>query len=314
MKIAYLLPLLSLTGLTLANAEVDFEKQILPLIEKTCVDCHKAPYEEDGKLKKPKAGLRFDAAWAIIAGGENGKVIELGKPEDSEFHLRVTLPEDDDDFMPPKGDPWTKDEVKLVALWIKEGAKFGKWEGNLEGKPEEVKPEVYISATQLHYEKLAEGLSAAAEGEIAKVSEKGGRVTPLAVNNPLLIVDYLVERDNTKDENVAAIGSIGQNVAQLNLSRTQITDAGLAPVGDLPRLTRLDLHETQITDAGLKHLSGLKNLQYLNLYETQVSDAGIAELGKIKGLKNVYLWKSKVTEKGAAQLQKALPDAKVNFK
>ncbi|MFT5466534.1 MAG: hypothetical protein ACI8UO_001634 [Verrucomicrobiales bacterium] len=314
MKIAHLLPLLSLAGLVSAQAEVNFEKEVLPLLEKSCNGCHKAPYEEEGKIKKPKAGLRFDAAWAIIAGGENGKVVEPGKPEESELHVRVTLPEDDDDFMPPKGDVWTKKEVELVALWIKEGAKFGDWEGNLEGKPEETKPEIYVSATQLHYEKLADGLKAAAEADLKKVTDKGGRVTPLAIGNPLVRVDYLVERDNTKDENIATIAAIGGNIAQLDLSRTQITDAGLAPLSELPRLTRLDLHSTQITDAGLAHLSGLKNLMYLNLYDTQVSDKAVDALGKLKGLKNVYLWQSKVTEKGAKKLQQLLPDAKVNFK
>lgn len=314
MKIAHLLPLLSLAGLAISNAEVDFEKQILPLLDKACIECHKAPYEEDGRLKKPKAGLRFDAKWAIEMGGDNGSVLEPGKPESSEMHVRVTLPEDDDDFMPPKGDPWTKEEVELVALWIKEGAKFGSWEGNLEGKPEEKKVEVYVSAVQVHYEKLADGLKAASDESIAKVEEQGGRVTPLAVNNPLLRVDFLVKRDDTTDDKVAAIGSISENIAQLELQRTKVTDAGLAPVADLPRLTRLDLNSTEVGDAGLKHLSGLENLQYLNLYQTKVSDAGLAEIGKIKSLKNVYLWKSEVTEAGAKKLQKQLPDAKVNFK
>lgn len=314
-KIASLLPLVSLAGLAAAKAEVDFEKQVLPLFEKACIECHKAPFEEDGRLKKPKAGLRLDAAWAIMAGGENGKVVEPGKPEDSELHVRVTLPEDDDDFMPPKGDPWTKEEVELVGLWIKEGAKFGSWEGNLEGKPEETeKTEVYVSEIQLHYEKLAQGLKPAAEGDIKKVTDKGGRVTPLAVGNPLVRVDYLVERDNTGDEQVAAIAAIGGNIAQLDLSRTQITDAGLAPVSELSRLTRLDLHSTQVGDGGLEHLAGLENLRYLNLYDTQVSDAGVEAIGKLKGLTNVYLWQSKVTPKGAEKLQQLLPDAKVNFK
>ncbi|MEM7010029.1 MAG: c-type cytochrome domain-containing protein [Verrucomicrobiota bacterium] len=314
MKIAHLLPLLGFAGLAVANAEVDFEKQILPLFEKACMECHKAPYEEDGRLKKPKGGLRLDAKWAIEMGGDGGALLTEGDPKTSELHVRVTLPEDDDDFMPPKGDPWTKEEVELVALWIKEGAKFGSWEGNLEGKPEEKKPEVYVSAVQVHYEQLADGLKLASDGNIAKVEEQGGRVTPLAVDNPLLRVDFLVERDNTTDDKVAAIGSISENIAQLELQRTKVTDAGLATVADLPRLTRLDLNSTEVGDEGMKHLSGLKNLQYLNLYQTKVSDAGLAEIGKIKSLKNVYLWKSEVTEAGAKKLQDQLPEAKVNFK
>ncbi len=306
--------LLALAGI--AGAEVNFEKEILPLLEKSCISCHKAPYEEDGKLKKPKAELRFDAAWAILAGGENGKVLEPGDPEDSEMYFRSTLPEDDDDFMPPKGDKWTEADKKLVFNWIKEGADFGGWEGNLEGKPvETVKTEeVHVSWIQQHYEKLAKGLKPAPTDAIAKVTDAGGRVTPLAAGNPLLRVDFLAERDNTTDEKIGAIGSIRENVAQLDLSRTQITDAALQQLAGFPRLTRLDLHSTKISDSGIKHLSGLKNLTYLNLYDTRVSDAALSEVAKIKSLKSVYVWQSKVTPNGAQKLQKQLPEAKVNWK
>tara|TARA_R110002096_G_scaffold435701_2_gene662183 strand:+ start:3395 stop:4342 length:948 start_codon:yes stop_codon:yes gene_type:complete len=308
--------LILLSGVGIANAEVDFEKEILPLLEKSCISCHKAPYEEDGRLKKPKAGLRFDGAWAIMAGGENGKVLEPGDPGDSEMYWRTTLEEDDDDFMPPKGDKWTDADKKLVFNWIKEGAKFGGWEGSLEGKPTETKkPEkVYVSWIQQHYEKLAKDLKPAPKDAIGKVEENGGRVTALAIGNPLLRVDFIEDRDNTTDEHVAAMGSIGQNIAQIDLSRTQVTDAGLKYLGEMPRLTRLDLHSTKVTDSGIKELASLKNLTYLNLYDTEVSDAALSEIAKIKSLKNVYLWKSKVTPKGAATLQKELPEARINWK
>ena len=132
-----ILNLLLVSGffLATATAEVNFEKEVLPLLEKSCMSCHKAPYEEDGRIKKPKAGLRFDGAWAILAGGDNGKVLTAGDPDKSEMYWRTTLPEDDDDFMPPKGEVWKDADKKVVFQWIKEGAKFGDWEGNLEGKP-----------------------------------------------------------------------------------------------------------------------------------------------------------------------------------
>ena len=41
---------------------VDFEKEVWPILESRCVECHKAPYELNGLLKKPKAGLRLDGA------------------------------------------------------------------------------------------------------------------------------------------------------------------------------------------------------------------------------------------------------------
>ena len=112
-----------------AGAAVNFEKEILPFLEKKCVQCHKAPFEKDGKTVKPKSGLRFDAAWAIQAGSENGAVLVAGKSGESAMFERVTLPSDDDDFMPPKdkADPLTPAEVELLKSWIDEGADFGEW-------------------------------------------------------------------------------------------------------------------------------------------------------------------------------------------
>ena len=50
------------------SAEVDFEKEIWPFLEAKCVDCHREPYEENGRTKEPKSGLRFDGDWAIFLG------------------------------------------------------------------------------------------------------------------------------------------------------------------------------------------------------------------------------------------------------
>jgi len=299
-----------------AQAKINFEKEIWPLIDKSCVDCHRAPYEEDGKVKKPKAGLRLDAAWAILEGGENGKIITPGDPAKSEFHSRTMLPEDDDDFMPPKGTKWTSAEKDLVAKWITEGADFGGWEGIKAGAPVAKAAAVTapVSWMQAHYDKLIVGVSVANEAALGKVTASGGRVAPLALSSPLLAVDYLVVRDQATDDKIAAISAVKDQLAHLDLSRTAITDAGLAPVNGMPRLTRLDLHSTKVADAGLKNLTDLPNLTYLNLYDTQVTDAGVAEIAKLKGLRSVYLWKSQVTEKGIQELRKQLPNAEVNWK
>ncbi len=299
-----------------ASAKISFEKEIWPLIDKSCVDCHRAPYEEDGKVKKPKGNLRLDAAWAILQGGEGGKVIVPGDPSKSELLSRTMLPEDDDDFMPPKGTKWTAAEKDLVAKWITEGADFGGWEGSKEGQPvakatTEVAPASWM---QTHYENLLKGLTPASETDQGKVVAAGGRVAPLAASSPLLAVDFLVTRDQATDDKIASIGALKNQLAHLDLSRTSVTDSGLPPIQSLPRLTRLDLHSTKITDAGLSHLESLPNLTYLNLYDTQITDAGVAAIAKLKNLRSVYVWKTGVTEQGAKQLQKSLPKTQVVWK
>jgi Leucine-rich repeat (LRR) protein len=68
------------------------------------------------------------------------------------------------------------------------------------------------------------------------------------------------------------------NLMELDLSNTQVTDAGLVHLKGLISLWKLDLSGTQVTDAGLKHMTALANLRYILLDRTQVTDAGVKEL------------------------------------
>lgn len=305
---------------SLEAAPVKFETEVLPFIEKKCVECHKAPHADtNGKMIKPKAGLRFDAAWAITAGSEDGAVVVPGKSGESSMFERVTLPPDEDDFMPPKGkaDPLTPEEVDLLKRWIDEGADFGDWHGSLEGKPAGVSnsgASIPVSAVQAVYNRLAEGLTVPEEKTWESVTKSGGRVMPLSLTSPLLAVDFRLATIDAGDEQILSARVVAPNIAHLDLSRTKATDAALALVTATPKLVRLDLSNTAIGDEGLKQLKGLKELRYLNLHDTAVTDAGLASLKELTTLDAVYLWQSKVTEQGAKQLQSALPNAKVNFK
>ncbi len=299
--------------------KVNFEKQVWPFLKASCVDCHRAPYEKEGKLKKPKAGLRMDAAWAISLGSEDGEVVDAGKADESSLYTAVMLPADDDDVMPPDGkaDPLTKEQKVLLKQWIDEGADFGGWVGSLVGKPKELTNsggQIPVSEIQEVYKNLAKDLKPLAEEQWKAIIGKGGRVVPLADGSPLLSVDFRHSDQAVNDESLVGLQDLGNNVAQVDLSKTGVTDAALKSVAKLEHLVRLDLHETQVGDAGVKSLSALKNLRYLNLYGTQVSDAGLQSIGTLKGLKDVYLWHSKVTAKGVKGLQKKLPDTKISWK
>ncbi len=81
------------------------------------------------------------------------------------------------------------------------------------------------------------------------------------------------------------------NAVYVNLGFTQVTDAGLLYLKDLPKLERLVLDDTQITDAGLVHLMGLTKLKELVLTDTQITDAGLVylkDLSKLETLGFVY--------------------------
>jgi hypothetical protein len=96
-----------------------FEKDIKPLFDKSCVDCHGA--------EKPKGKLRLDTLAGTLKGSVDGKVLEPGKSAKSFLVANIAFVGDEDDFMPPPKDKkypkLTAEEVGLVRAWIDQGAK-----------------------------------------------------------------------------------------------------------------------------------------------------------------------------------------------
>jgi Leucine-rich repeat (LRR) protein len=64
----------------------------------------------------------------------------------------------------------------------------------------------------------------------------------------------------------------------LYLSRSRITDEGLAAIGNLHRLEGLNLVDTSIGDPSIEELKKLNSLEWLNLSATNISDAAAREL------------------------------------
>jgi len=65
----------SVSGATARADERFFREKIAPLFERHCVVCHQG--------EKPKGGVSLSTAEGLMAGGENGKVIEPGNPDES---------------------------------------------------------------------------------------------------------------------------------------------------------------------------------------------------------------------------------------
>jgi uncharacterized membrane protein len=126
--------------------KVDFEKQIWPILEKRCIDCHSTPKAgPDGKMKKPKGGVVLDNKDGITA-SKKGKLVVAKHAADSMIVQSISLPADDEDRMPPakKGDPLPQEQIDLIKAWIDQGANFGTWNGKAKDadgdKPKTDKP------------------------------------------------------------------------------------------------------------------------------------------------------------------------------
>ena len=79
----------------------------------------------------------------------------------------------------------------------------------------------------------------------------------------------------------------------------------------LTNLHTLELSDTQVTDAGLEYLKGMNELQSLGLAFTKVTDAGLEHLKGLKSLQSLELPYTNVTDEGVKKLQQALPECKI---
>ncbi len=96
-------------------ADVDYQRDIKPLLHEKCSSCH-------GALKQ-EAGLRLDHGAFIREGGEAGQIIQLKDPAASTLIERVAS-RDVDLRMPPEGEgsPLNQDQIRRLQFWIESGA------------------------------------------------------------------------------------------------------------------------------------------------------------------------------------------------
>jgi Protein of unknown function (DUF1553)/Protein of unknown function (DUF1549)/Planctomycete cytochrome C len=112
-----LLSLITVIGaVTTTVRAVDFVKEVQPVLEQRCLECHNPD--------KVKGELLMDTLANIVKGGESGASIVAGKSAESELVKRIILPKAHDDIMPPKGAPLTGAEIASIKGWIDDGAKI----------------------------------------------------------------------------------------------------------------------------------------------------------------------------------------------
>ncbi|MCH5376995.1 MAG: DUF1549 domain-containing protein, partial [Planctomycetes bacterium] len=89
---------------------VDFATDIYPIFRRACFECHGPERQE--------ADLRLDMRDSVFDAG----MILPGDPENSELLRRTTLPRDDAEVMPARGQPLARREIEMIRAWIQRGA------------------------------------------------------------------------------------------------------------------------------------------------------------------------------------------------
>ena len=98
-----------------ASAEINFNRDIRPIFNRSCTGCH-------GGVKKA-GGLSLITKEEAYGKTENGLGIVPGNAEDSMVYKLITH-EDPSKRMPFEKTPLTEDEIKLIKDWINAGAQW----------------------------------------------------------------------------------------------------------------------------------------------------------------------------------------------
>ncbi len=102
-----------------ADAKIDFDREIRPILSETCYTCH----GPDQKTRKAK--LRLDTRDGAFAKHDDYQIVKAGDRTTSELYRRL-ITTDEDDHMPPASvdKPLTRVQIEKIGQWIDQGAKW----------------------------------------------------------------------------------------------------------------------------------------------------------------------------------------------
>jgi len=315
---------------------VSYSRDVLPILEARCYKCH-------GPTGKARGGLRLHDIAALHEGAEELWLIHPGSAEESPLYQLLTLPADDLDIMPASGDPLTAEQIDIIKRWIDEGAQLdgagpaparesepagervGKAEslqGNAAPAEEPVEAETPDERDPESSENPAEPATttvvslnetqrARRDEALVHLRSLGAHAARVAQNTDEVEVHFGLMGKRVTDGTLASLQGLEPCLVSLDLSRSQLSDAGLGELAAFTHLRRLRLDQTGIGDAGMKELVSLKELAVLNLFGTKVGDEGLRFVSTLPRLERVFVWQSGVTSEGVAALREARPEVQV---
>jgi uncharacterized membrane protein len=289
---------------------------VAPILERRCVECHK-----EGKTK---GKFRMDTFELLVKGGKEGPGLIPGNAAESNILVRINLPEDDDEHMPPEGKPdLNEDEVKVLTWWINEGAdpvrKLSDFQVPADLQPILAKladvPAVPVAAGDDKTEPEPAGTIGPDEALKASVAtlakEFPGALSFESQQSAALTFTAVSLRGKMDDETFVSLSPVLPHLATLDLSATNITDKSVSALESATKLRMVRLSETRITDASIDTLAKLPELESVNFYGTKVTDAGVMKLSTLPKLKRLYLWQTPVTPEGVKALKEKMPNLEV---
>ncbi|MRI00575.1 hypothetical protein GH721_08555 [Kriegella sp. EG-1] len=260
-----------------------YEDVIHPILNNKCVSCHNP--------KKAKGNLLLHAPEEILNGGENGVVISDKNAAESDLYIRMNLPMDNDDHMPPEGKTQpTKEEIKLVGAWIDAGNPF---KGTIKdsGLAKELFTSFLPKKENNDYPNIE--IKPVEHDSIIAIEKTGIHIDQINKTSNFLSVSC-INKPSFSDVDFEILLPIKSNIARLDLGSTKVSDNIFKKLATLPNLTILKLDNTSISGKNIEQLSVLNNLKSINLTATNFESEHISKFANFSSLQKIYLYKTKV--------------------
>jgi len=279
-----------------------FEDLIQPIFEEKCESCH--------NKSKIKGDLLMSTVEGLKRGGESGAFLMAGSVSNSLFLQRIALPLLEKEHMPPKGkNQLSKDEVALLKWWVEEGAEYEKHVAEMT-LSDEVKI-ILDERTAKSNSVLAQEVGFAKEADLSKLNKIGFTIETVAEEKPFLTAS-LMGKKNIDRKTIAGLDLIAEQLIDLDLSNSNLSDDLLPAFTKFPNLRKLFLQNTDLSGKGFNGLSELRFLEYINIYNTPVEDDLLIELAKVESLKQLFLWKTSLSSRAIEAFKEQRIDVIVN--
>lgn len=267
--------------------------RIEPILSANCYSCHGAD--------KQRGELQLDSYAAIMRGGKHGKVIQPGNAKASDLFHRITLPQTDDNAMPPQGKrSLTAAEIKLIELWISTGASDTLAVNGIKDAPTDTVPVAEVTFEELDPAAVERTRAAHASAVIdlekryPNVLEYESRTSAgLTLNASLLGMKF-------GDADIALLKPVLDQITTADFSGTAVSDSSATQIASMKNLHMLRLMHTRITDATVQKLSSLPHLESLNLLATPITPAALKSAANMPKLRHLYIAETKITPNSTA--------------
>ena len=221
-----------------SSSKIVFERQIFPILERNCIECHREPYiDTNGRRKRPKGRVMLDTL-ANIQKSKRGQLF-VAKDTDASLILdSITLPADDEDRMPPAkaGPPLSKRDLDLITKWIEQGADFGQWTGEEDNKTATKKPSSSAAKKPTGKPKasrgvspivtLGKGLRPISPAVLKSFEDTNFQVRSVGDDSPLLTVTSCGKTDDVNDAAAAAAYPVTSEMLMTSTASTHMPRSG----------------------------------------------------------------------------------------